>query len=86
MAHRGALRRLGKEWQVNQDEPAPADLFALRVAGNEGGGDHCASWEATIQGPPNTPYAGGAFRVFFDFPSKYPHESPRVRWGRGTSG
>ena len=32
-----------------------------------------------IQGPPNTPYAGGAFLVFFDFPSKYPHESPRVR-------
>ena len=39
-----------------------------------------------IQGPPNTPYAGGAFLVFFDFPSKYPHESPRVRWGLMTGG
>ena len=37
-----------------------------------------------IQGPPNTPYAGGTFRVFFDFPSKYPHESPRVSWGLVT--
>jgi len=35
--------------------------------------------EATIDGPPGTPYEGGVFRLSVLLPDRYPHEPPKVK-------
>ena len=35
-------------------------------------------WEASIQGPPGTPYEGGTFALELSFPARYPFDPPKV--------
>jgi len=38
------------------------------------------SWTATIQGPENSPYAGGTFHLDIFFPPTFPFKAPRVKF------
>lgn len=37
-------------------------------------------WEAVLQGPADTPYHGGAFRLSLHLPDRYPYEPPHVKF------
>ncbi|TKR95236.1 hypothetical protein L596_009433 [Steinernema carpocapsae] len=37
-------------------------------------------WNAVIEGPKNSPYAGGIFFVDFEFPETYPYDPPEITW------
>ena len=37
-------------------------------------------WTGYIDGPEQTPYAGGRFHLTIDFPSNYPFKSPEIRF------
>ena len=42
--------------------------------------DNLAYWTGYIDGPENTPYAGGRFRLYINFPSDYPFKPPEIRF------
>ncbi|SPO42530.1 probable UBC5 - E2 ubiquitin-conjugating enzyme [Moesziomyces antarcticus] len=42
--------------------------------------DNIYKWTAKLQGPADSPYAGGTFLVDVDFPIEYPFKSPKVRF------
>ncbi|KAH9404033.1 hypothetical protein TYRP_014548 [Tyrophagus putrescentiae] len=42
--------------------------------------DNIYRWQATIMGPPSTPFAGGVFSLSIEMSEKYPFESPKMQF------
>jgi ubiquitin-protein ligase len=66
-----SIQRLGMELKNSQENPIPGVHLAPSS-------ENLREWTATINGPVDTPYEGGAFQLRIDIPEGYPFKPPKV--------
>lgn len=69
------VKRLTINFNEMQKNPPP-----LCYAQPEDAAADMTHWIGWIDGPGDTPYAGGRFHLTIDFPSAYPFKPPQVRF------
>jgi len=73
-----AAKRIAKELRSLKKNPLPSCVASpCKRAGGEIDLYH---WEATITGPPDSPYEDGAFQLDIEFPTKYPFKPMKVKF------
>ncbi|KAH8236020.1 hypothetical protein KR038_000084, partial [Drosophila bunnanda] len=70
---RGAAERIRRELCIFREEPPEG----CRIEVDENDIYH---WKAAIDGPANTPYQGGVFRLDLRFTEEYPFKPPDVKF------
>ena len=66
-----AHKRLARELATMQRDP-PSLIHARPLENN------ILHFHYVLEGPPGTPYAGGAYHGVLKFPCEYPHKAPSV--------
>eukprot|EP00483_Globobulimina_turgida_P000367 UN00367 len=64
-------KRLRRELERITKEQVPGCAAKLR-------GSNIFEWEAYIEGPKDSPFEGGIFHLFINFPANYPIKPPNV--------
>ena len=68
-------RRLEHHFRELEENPAP--FCHAEPKDRQGNLSH---WTGHIDGPDETPFAGGRFQLTIDFPSNYPFRPPQIRF------
>eukprot|EP00668_Euglena_longa_P012135 GGOE01014564.1.p1 GENE.GGOE01014564.1~~GGOE01014564.1.p1 ORF type:complete len:212 (+),score=63.05 GGOE01014564.1:80-715(+) len=71
MPSRDCVRRLQKELMLLQKTPVPHIVACPKPS-------DILEWHYVIEGPPDTPYAGGHYHGMLKFPPDYPYQPPSI--------